>query len=185
MRLRGHARKKEESLPELAEDIERLTRLAYPDAAPEMIDVLSKDQFIDAIVVEDIRLRIRQNKPGSLREALEYALELESYHLANNQRIRVTREAQLEQNDLPAVNKAGLSQGSDVLECLQKCVVDAVQQCSNYGRNSRTTPAGQGRGRGRGLVCWICGEWGHPERLCRQERRRGGARDTNQSGNDK
>ena len=68
----------EESLSELAGDVERLSRLAYPDAAPGMIDVLAKDQFIDAITDEDIRLHIRQKKPMSLREALEHALELES-----------------------------------------------------------------------------------------------------------
>ena len=37
--------KRKESLPELAEDIEQLTRLAYPGAAEEMITVLAKDQF--------------------------------------------------------------------------------------------------------------------------------------------
>ena len=57
-------RKKEESLPELAEDVDHLTRLAYPGAAPEMIEVLAKDQFIDALADEDIRHCVRQNKPA-------------------------------------------------------------------------------------------------------------------------
>ena len=54
----GIAQEGEESLPELAGDVERLSRLAYPDATPGMIDVLAKDQFIDTITDEDIRLRI-------------------------------------------------------------------------------------------------------------------------------
>ena len=82
-------------------DVERLFRLAYPDPAPGMINVLAKDQFIDAITDENIRLHIRQSKPTSLREALEHALILESYHLANRQRIRVARETQLEQDRSP------------------------------------------------------------------------------------
>ena len=184
VKLRNRTRRREESLPELAEDIECLSRLAYPDAAPGMLDVLAKDQFIDAMTDEDMRLRIRQNKPMNLREALEYALELESYYLANKQRIRVARETQLEQDRAPSVNKADLDQSSDVLEKLQKCVVDAVQQCTNYGRNARSNSAGRGRGRGRGLVCWNCGERGHPERLCTKERRRGGVGGHSQSGND-
>ena len=49
----------EETLPELAEDVERLTRLAYPDAAEQVMVVLAKDQFIDMIPDEDTRLRIR------------------------------------------------------------------------------------------------------------------------------
>jgi len=34
MKLRSRTRRREETLPELMEDIERLVRLAYPDAAP-------------------------------------------------------------------------------------------------------------------------------------------------------
>ena len=45
--------------------------------------VLAKDQFIDALSNEDMRLRIRQSWPPSLQRALEMALELESYSLAS------------------------------------------------------------------------------------------------------
>ena len=48
--LRSRTKKRDESLPELAEDVEQLTRLAYPEAAETMIVVLAKDQFIDALV---------------------------------------------------------------------------------------------------------------------------------------
>ena len=76
-------KKRDESLPELAEDIERLTRLAYPEAAETMIAVLAKDQFIDVLPDEDMCLRIRQSRPPTLRQALETALELESYSMAS------------------------------------------------------------------------------------------------------
>ena len=36
------------SLAELAEDVEHLVRLAYPEAAEAMVEVLAKDQFVDA-----------------------------------------------------------------------------------------------------------------------------------------
>ena len=50
------------------------------------MEVLAKDQFVDALPEEDMRLRIRQNKPVMLRDALRLALELESYQLASGQR---------------------------------------------------------------------------------------------------
>ena len=100
-KLKGRIRKREESLPELAESVERLTRLAYPDASTEMIEILSKYQFIDAITDEDSRLQLRHNKSETLRHALEQALELESIHLANKQRAKVVREVQLETNLRP------------------------------------------------------------------------------------
>ena len=97
MKLRCRTRKREESLQELAEDVERLAHLAYPEAADDMLEVLVKDHFLDAQQDEDVRLRIRQNLPVSLSQALEQALELESYQLVNRQRSRTVREIQLEQ----------------------------------------------------------------------------------------
>ena len=70
MRLKARTRRREETLAELAEDVERLVRLAYPEAAEAMVEVLAQDQFIDALPEEDMRLRIHQNKPASLRDAL-------------------------------------------------------------------------------------------------------------------
>ena len=93
MKLRSRTRRREETLPELAEDIERLVRLAYPDAAPLMLEVLAKDQFVDALADEDMRLRVRQSRPATLRKAVEAALELESYQLASRQRSNKTVRA--------------------------------------------------------------------------------------------
>ena len=70
---------REESLRELAEDIDRLVRLAYPLAPDDMKDLLAKEQFIDTILNGDTRLRLKQSKPQSLQAALELAMELESY----------------------------------------------------------------------------------------------------------
>ena len=58
MKLKARNRRWEETLPELAEDIEQLVRLAYPDAAESMVEVLAKDQFVDSLLEEDTRLRI-------------------------------------------------------------------------------------------------------------------------------
>ena len=70
MQLKGRTRRRE-GLPELAEDIEPLARLAYPDAAMPMVELLSKDEFVDALPDEEMRLKIGQSRPDSLREALE------------------------------------------------------------------------------------------------------------------
>ena len=78
-RLKSRSRKRDEGLPALAEDVERLTRLAYPDAAAQpMWDLLAKDRFIDALQDEEMQFRIRQIKQASLCDALHLALELES-----------------------------------------------------------------------------------------------------------
>ena len=68
IQLKNRTRKREESLAELAEE---LARLAYPEAPQEMLDLLAKDQFIDALADGDMWLRLRQSHPKSLQTALE------------------------------------------------------------------------------------------------------------------
>ena len=92
-KLKTRIKRREESLPELAENVETLTRKAYPDASTELQDVLARDHFIDALYEEDLRLRIRQARPKSLQVALETALELESFQLATRHRTRMLRGA--------------------------------------------------------------------------------------------
>ena len=76
--LRNRIRCHDESLPELVGDIERLVRLAYSSGTLEMLKAFAKDQFVDAVHDDDIRLRIAQSRPTTLRQALEIALKLES-----------------------------------------------------------------------------------------------------------
>ena len=51
--VRGRTRKREETVLQLAEDVEWLIRLAYPDSAEQMIVVVANDQFIDALLDDD------------------------------------------------------------------------------------------------------------------------------------
>ena len=87
MKFKNRIKQKDESFPEMAEDIERLCRLAYPDAPPTLRDILARDQFIDGLLDEDTRLPIKQERPTSLRKALEAALEFESFQIAARQRL--------------------------------------------------------------------------------------------------
>ena len=132
VKLRGRVRRREETLPELTEEVEHLARLAYPDAAAEMVEVLAKDQFIDALPDEEFRLRLRQSKPETLQQALEQALELESIYQANKQRSKVVREVQFESTPAAQVNQTQLEEGA--LETLQ-CLLDAVNAPTSLKEN--------------------------------------------------
>jgi len=165
MRLKARSRRREETLAELAEDVERLARLAYPEATEAMVEVLAKDQFVDALPDEDMRLRIRQNKPAMLRDALRLALELESYQLACRQRPKLVRGTQL-QEGYPyqrQTSSPGATSSTDVLQQL----VEAIQQCGkkqnrwrNFWKEKSQWPASSD------LICWECKEEGHRRREC-------------------
>jgi hypothetical protein len=87
-KLRSRIKGKEESLQELAHDIRRLVRLAYPGAAMHTHDDLTKDQFIESLGDGDIRWSVFQTRPKNITEALKVAMELEAFKESEKCRIR-------------------------------------------------------------------------------------------------
>jgi len=166
-KLRSRLRRREETLPALAEDVERLTRLAYPGAAESMISTLAKDQFIDALHDDDSRLRIRQLRPQTLQGALEIALEMESYAMADKQKRRTVRELRLESTSRRRFsNRTGNTQSgkSVLLHKLQECLEALQKQQQPVDLPSRKK---EGL-RHVEVSCWQCGKKGHYKRDCRQ-----------------
>ena len=113
MELQNRVWQREESLPEFFEDIERLAWLAYPDVQPEMLEVLTKNQFIDALPDKGSRLWVHQNQPLTLQQALETALELESYQVMSKLCNKVWRHPVIEWNDF-SIQKKTLQVGDPV-----------------------------------------------------------------------
>lgn len=68
-----------ETLPELGQSIRRLTNLAYPTALGDVTETLAKEQFIDALIDSDMRLRVKQARPLNLNDAIRHAVELEAF----------------------------------------------------------------------------------------------------------
>ena len=172
--LRARMRRKEETLPELAEDVDRLTRLAYPDATTAMLQMLARDQFIDSLSDEEMRLRVRQNRPSSLKEALQCALELESYQLASRHRrgagAGAVREVQLEENSRKGAEQqqlVQLQQLQDEIQKMQKSL-ETFQRIPKQGsqrpnqRQRIKVPATSN------VICWNCRKWGHIQSDCKE-----------------
>lgn len=85
-RLQTRMRGKDESIPELAQAVRKLTRQAYPSAPADITDVLAIDHFIDALPDIDMRLRIREAHPKNVSDAESQAIRLETFRLADKQR---------------------------------------------------------------------------------------------------
>jgi len=75
--LQCRRRKPNETLRELAQDVRRLTMLAYPGDRSAMSERLAKEHFICAFDDPDLELKVREKKPQTLDSALKYAQRLE------------------------------------------------------------------------------------------------------------
>jgi len=165
--LKARSRRREEILTELAEDVERLVRLAYLEAAESMVEVLAKDQSVDALPDEDMRLHIRQNKPTTLRDALGLALELESYQLASRQRTKLVRGTHLEKG--PVQQKQPTASGVTSSANVQQQLVEAIQQCGKVSQCRRSYRKDrEQQPRVSDIICWKCKGRGHWRRDCPQ-----------------
>lgn len=58
VQLKNIPKRRDQSLPELAQTIKRLSRKAYPKAQVELQEHLCRDHFIDALDDADTRLRM-------------------------------------------------------------------------------------------------------------------------------
>ncbi|VDI54332.1 Hypothetical predicted protein [Mytilus galloprovincialis] len=94
--LQTRVRFKNESLPELAQAIKKLTRRAYPGTSPLVRDTLALDSFIDAIPETEVRLRLREVGPKSINEAENIAVRLEALRVADIRKGRNVRIVDIE-----------------------------------------------------------------------------------------
>ena len=166
MKLRNRVRRRDETLPELAEDIERLARLAYPDAPVEVLETLTKDQFIDALNDDETRLRVAQARPTSLRAALGTALEIESFSLAARRRARTVRESPTEIKMESYVDplEDTVKRNTEFLTELKKITSELREVVKSVNRGGKNQTRSPPRGKRK---CWTCGSEDHLQQDCR------------------
>ena len=76
--LRGQRRKRNESIPELVQDISKLTRMAFPSADVETRNYMSVTSFITALSNEQQELFVYQRDPKRIEKAGKAAMAFES-----------------------------------------------------------------------------------------------------------
>ena len=166
--LKNRVREKGESLPELAQNLRRLTKFAYPEAPSTIQDSLAKDQFLDAINDTDLRWRIFQSRPKTLDDTLEVAVECEAFHKAECQRSfnRPCRAVAVGTVESTAATENPDSKKTDELLSnlteIVKSLKDSLPSRSNKGANDN---AGQRPRR----KCFKCGKPGHIQKYCRSQ----------------
>ncbi|KAJ8042889.1 hypothetical protein HOLleu_09767 [Holothuria leucospilota] len=172
IQLKNRIRKKEESLPQLAQEVRRLARRAYPSAPPKLLGFLCKDHFLDALDDQDLRLGVYQMRPGSLEEALKAALEMEAFHTAEKQKGKAIK-SESETTELCMTATEGIKQCRLSMAELQseikavrselQLMKDERKQYSSQGKQGRGNPAYMEDGT---PICFKCRKPGHVKRNC-------------------
>ena len=145
-KLQSRIKSKDETIPELAQSIKKLTRKAYPGATNAMINVLSLDYFIDALPDSDVRLRLREVGPKTITEAESIAVRLEAHRIADKNRgrqpVKSVEFEQRNQDDKVSENlqmaeiNQNLNSLTEEVKNLQKQQSQNNRQ-ANYGNNQQ------------------------------------------------
>ena len=97
--LHSRRRKRNESIPELVQDISRLVRKAYPAADEQTGSYMAVSSFITALANEAQELFVYQKEPKNLDEAGRAALSFETFRAARMKDVPIVRAQQM--NDTP------------------------------------------------------------------------------------
>lgn len=184
--LRRRVRSAGESLPTLAQDIERLVFLSYPTAPQELKDSLACDHFLDALHDVELTIAVRQGRPTRLACALSSAIEIESIRLAagascsptpyNSGTVCRGSDSQQGVNVRKADSSyvAASADGQAVelareLRDVWREIVELKDRLSSSfptGGQTRGPGAAPTKGRRPTMVCWDCNGVGHLRRNC-------------------
>lgn len=183
-------RRPNEQLPDLADDIRKLSSRAYPNADRALRDELARDQFIAALPSVRLRLRLREANLDTLDAALERAIQLESLWADELEQASIavrTREevddgaaaGQLQHVDRPeqrpyqlagAVGKEDrtmqrLDEAVNRLTAVTETLASTVQALKPSTAQATGAPP-RDRPWRREPRCFRCGEYGHFASAC-------------------
>lgn len=147
-KIKSRLRRKGEPIVELAQDVRKLIRLAYPSANADVREQLSKDCFIDALNDHDLEWAVLQGKPCSVEDAMKLALEYEAFQKGRRGRYGDVRPFSTEGQDLMPEINGGL-----------------LQSPGAGGNQNRGSNAN-----GRRKKCTFCQRTGHVENECYQKK---------------
>jgi hypothetical protein len=138
---------KAHSLPELAQDIKRLTRLAYPTAPMEVREQLSRDCFMDSLNDPDLEWSIFQGKPMTIDDSVRIGLEYEVFTTGHRRKFPKQTALRRQTESFEGLDEDENMSG----------IIDRLARIEK--QSVRPKPS---------LTCYFCGIKGHIKRDCRK-----------------
>lgn len=164
VQLKNLVRKRDQTLPELGQYINRLSRKAYPSAPFDLMETLCRDHFIDALTDSDMRLRIQQARPRNIDEATKLAVELDAFNQAEKQR---------EKRLSTSVRHVNATETSICTNDIQSCIAEISKELSDMREEMKSLKKHQitpvNKKSSKEIRCWGCGG-NHYRRDCKNQK---------------
>ncbi|UYV84725.1 K02A2.6-like [Cordylochernes scorpioides] len=159
VKLKNRRQKRDETLQELAADVERLARLAFPDCPRHVQDLLAHQNFVDAIEDPECQQSVRMSEAKTLQEALIHSLKFEAARDATRGYQKVVRVMKTDESQKDGDIKEAIYQLQRTVEEMKKSMsfsesAPGTYRQRTYRPNDKT-------------ICWNCGKPGHIRANCR------------------
>ena len=151
--LNALQRKPGQSLPEMAQEIKRITRLAYPTAPLDIRDQLAKDCFVRAVNDSRIQLSIFQREPKTIDDCVRFGIEFEAF----------TVDQKRSQNFKPGIRMQYETE-TETDSQLMGHISKISQQLDNISNGNKLNTFSSRSDKS----CFYCGIKGHFKRNCKK-----------------
>ncbi|CAC5398065.1 unnamed protein product [Mytilus coruscus] len=145
----------------------------------ELRDTLAKEQFLDALVDSEMRLRIKQSRPKGLNDAIRLAVELEAYNKAESRTMKsmghlrqTTSDERTEASNSPdtVASMENMATWMQTIENNLQSLTKDMMTFKDLNSQRKFQPRGETNNtqsnRKRGGPCFSCGKIGHFARNC-------------------
>jgi len=177
MEFQTRKKLKGEDWATFGEDVRILAEKAYPGLQPEAQETLALNHYLTQVDNAQVAFGVRQKKPQTIDEAVQYTLELESYLPRTPAKpVRVSLVNQEEDSNIAAASLRRSDLFTQLLDRMDRLEANlkAMEQSRQSGQEAGTMvyqeKGGSSRqykkSRSQTVVCHKCGKEGHFARGC-------------------